>query len=426
VELQEKGAGTADTPIAAGGGRVPSLWRNRDYLLLWAGQTISTIGGGISDLAFPLLILAVTRSPAEAGIASGLRTLAYVCFSLPAGAFVDRWDRKRLMIVCDTMRALILGSIAFAAAIQRLTFAQICACAFVEGTFFVFFNIAEVAGLPQVVTASQVPAAMAQNSATVAIADLVSSPLAGLLFTVSRTLPFLADALSYVVSVVSLASIRTRFQAARGAAKRSLRDEIGEGLGFLLRHRVLGPMSVLNGVNNLFTSGSTLIIIVLLQSQHVSAQVIGLIFGLSGVGGIAGALIGPRVQRRFRYGPSLAAMMWAYTLLWLLLAALHAPAEVALLLVAASILGPLYNVVIISYRLAATPDALQGRVNSVARLLSNGFSPIGVTLIGVLLERVGPIPTILVCVAGRAVVASAVALHPAIRNAPPASHPATA
>ncbi len=424
MSSQAKGAVAADTPLVAGGGDSRSLWRNRDYVLLWGGQTVSTIGGGISDLAFPLLILAVTRSPAQAGLGGGLRTLAYVVFSLPAGALVDRWDRKRLMIICDTARALILGSVAFAAAIQRLTFAQICVCAFIEGTFFVFFNIAEVAALPQVVAPEQVPAAMAQNSATFALSSLISSPLAGLLFTISRTLPFLADALSYLVSLVSLASIRIRFQGVRSTAGRNLRREIGEGLSFLLRHPVIGPMSVLNGLNNFFASGTIIVVIVLLQQQHQSAQVIGLLFGVSGVGGIVGSLVGPRVQTRFRYGPALALLMGIVAVLWLLLAFFHTPLQIAMILVVASVTGPLYNVVIISYRLAVTPEVLQGRVNSVARLLSTALIPLGVTLTGVLLQQFGPVTTILVTGAGQLVIATTVALNRAIRTAPSVSVPA--
>lgn len=396
-----------------------SLWRNRDYMLLWSGQTVSSIGSGVSDLAFPLLILALTHSPAQAGIAGGLRTLAYVLFSLPAGALADRWDRKRMMLVCDAGRAVVLGSIPLAGALGHLTFLQLCVCAFVEGTLFTFFNLAEVAALPQVVAPESVPAAMSQNAATQAISDLVSSPLSGLLFTISRIVPFLADAVSYTASVLSLALIRVKFQRSRATSeRRHLVAEIKEGMAFLLRHPVVGPMSVLNGINNFVSGGALLIIIVLLQQEHTSARGIGLVLGVSGVGGIIGALLGDRVQRRFRYGPTLAALMWSYTLCLALMAPFHAPVEVALLLIGWSFLNPLYNVVIISYRLAVTPDELQGRVNSVARMLSSALTPLGLALTGVLLQDVGVIPTILIVTAGKVAVVLAVTLHRGIRTAP--------
>src|ERR1700674_5365235 len=90
--------------------RIP-LWRNRDYMLLWSGQIVSSVGTRVSQLAFPLLVLAITHSPAQAGLIAALRGLPYALFILPAGALIDRWDRKRVMILSDTGRALALGSI---------------------------------------------------------------------------------------------------------------------------------------------------------------------------------------------------------------------------------------------------------------------------------------------------------------------------
>src|ERR1700730_15056764 len=85
-----------------------SLWRNRDFLLLWGGQVVSAIGSQVSLLAFPWLILAITGSPAQAGVIAAIRTLPYILFGLPAGALVDRWNRKQVMILCDVGRALAL------------------------------------------------------------------------------------------------------------------------------------------------------------------------------------------------------------------------------------------------------------------------------------------------------------------------------
>src|SRR5258706_876924 len=101
------------------------LWRNRDYMLLWSGQTVSSIGSGVSQLAFPLLVLALTHSPAQAGIAGALRTLPYFIFTLPGGALIDRWNRKWVMILCDSGRALSLASIPVALALGHLTIAQL-------------------------------------------------------------------------------------------------------------------------------------------------------------------------------------------------------------------------------------------------------------------------------------------------------------
>src|SRR5205085_455910 len=148
--------------------KLPPLFRNRDYMLLWGGQVVSTLGSSASNVIYPLLILAITDSPAAAGIGAALAHVPYLLFSLPAGALIDRWDRKRVMILCDAGRALTVASIAAALWLDVLSVRQLYAAAFIEGSFFVFFNIAEVAALPRVVPKDQLPQAAAQNEAACA------------------------------------------------------------------------------------------------------------------------------------------------------------------------------------------------------------------------------------------------------------------
>src|SRR5215813_6044352 len=137
--------------IAATAPRPVPLWRNREYLLLWSGQAVSSVGGEASQLALPLLILGLTHSPAQAGFAGALRSLAYLLLGLPAGALIDRWDRKRTMILCDAGRALALGSLPLALALNHLTMVQVYLVSLIEGILYVFFGLAESAALPHVV-----------------------------------------------------------------------------------------------------------------------------------------------------------------------------------------------------------------------------------------------------------------------------------
>jgi MFS family permease len=136
----------------------PSLWRNRDYMLLWGGQAISSLGSSASGVVFPLLVLEITRSPAIAGIMGALFSIPYLIFSLPVGALIDRWDRKRVMMLCDGARALNLASVPLAMLFNALTVWQLFANAFIEGSLFVFFSISESAALPRVVPKTQLPA----------------------------------------------------------------------------------------------------------------------------------------------------------------------------------------------------------------------------------------------------------------------------
>jgi MFS family permease len=348
--------------------RPPPLWRNRDYMLLWSGQLVSNVGTQVSQLAFPLLILALTHSPAQAGFAGALRTLPYLLFSLPAGALVDRWDRKRVMIVCDTGRALALASIPIALLLGRLTIGQIFVVTALEGTFYVFFNIAEAACLPRVVPKVQLSAAVAQNFATDSIMVLIGPPIGGFLYAVGQLFPFLCDALTYAVSVISLLFIKRGFQEKREAApNKHLWVEIREGLSWLWHHPLIRFIALLTGGNNLITSGYTLIIIVLAQHMHASSLLIGL----------------------------------------------------GLVLAAALVAGSIYNIVQFSYRSALIPDELQGRVNSVFRLIAFGGQPPGIALIGVLLQGVGVVQTIAFCSLGLVALAVMTTMNTHIRHARP-------
>ena len=208
--------------------RKQSLWRNRDFLFLWSGQAISLIGTSSSQLAFPLLILALTGSPAQAGFIGALGILPFLLLSLPAGALIDRWNRKRTMIICDVGRTLSMASIPFALVIGHLIVIQLYLTSIITGTFFVFFNIAEVACLPRVVSKEQLPDAAARNEATMNVSFLLGPLLGGSLYGIGRALPFLADAISYVISVISLLFIKTKFEQERIVTRCNLRTEILE------------------------------------------------------------------------------------------------------------------------------------------------------------------------------------------------------
>src|SRR5262249_10751132 len=236
------------------------LWRNRDYRLLWSGQAVSSVGSEASQLVLPLLILSLTQSPAQAGFAGALRALAYLLLGLPAGALVDRWDRKRTMILCDAGRALALGSIPLALALGRLTVVQLYLISLLEGALFVFFTLAESAALPRVVAKGQLPAATAQSEVTGGVVTLVGPSLGGALFGVTRALPFLVDAISYAASVLSLAWIRLPFQEERPPQTLSLRAEMREGLLWLWREPVVRSLALLHGGLVFCVSGMSLLL----------------------------------------------------------------------------------------------------------------------------------------------------------------------
>lgn len=398
-----------------------SLWRNLDYMLLWSGQTVSSTGTQVSQLAFPLLILAVTHSPAQAGFIGALRALPYLIFSLPAGALIDRWNRKRTMILCDIGRAISLGSIPVALAFGQLSILQLYIVSAIEGTLFVFFNIAEVACLPRVVTREQLPAATAQNQATDGITALLGPSLGGALYAIGSSIPFLVDAISYAASFGSLFFIKAKFQKERTVAQRALWIEIREGLVWLWRQPLIRFIAILTGGWNLIFAGFTLIVIVLAQEQHASSFTIGLILAAGGIGGIVGALIATYFQRRFSFAQVIIGTTWFSAIILPLFAFAPNAIILGLLLALTFLTGPIYNVVQFSYRMAIIPDELQGRVNSMFRLIAFGGQPLGLALTGLLIQRAGVVITIIVCALGLIMFAIAATLNKYVRNAPPLS-----
>ncbi|MGH3993940.1 MAG: MFS transporter, partial [Pseudonocardiaceae bacterium] len=256
-----------------------SLWRNRDFMLLWSGQVVSTIGIRVSSLAYPLLVLAMTGSPAQAGLVGFAQTLPYLLCYLLAGALVDRWDRKRVMLVADAGRALAVGTVAVALALGTLTLPMILLAAFVEGLLFVFFQLAETAALPHVVPRSQLAPALAQNQAREQGAELAGQPLGGVLFGISHLLPFAFDAVSYLVSFTTLLFVRPAFQASRERAITRLRADIAEGVRWLWHQEFLRALVALIGLTNLVFNALIITLIVRAQQLGASPAGIGLLLG---------------------------------------------------------------------------------------------------------------------------------------------------
>ena len=396
------------------------LWQNRDYMWLWSGQVVSTLGSAASTILYPLLILALTGSPGMAGMAGALHTLPYLALSLPVGALIDRWDRKAVMIRCDIGRALAVASIPAAMAFDALTVAQIFAVALVEGSLFVFFNIAEVAALPRVVPAAQLPEATAWNEAGYGVAHIVGPPMGTVLYQAfGRAVPFIVDALTYCVSIASLLRVKAPFRVEAAPPKRDLRHEVAEGLRWLWANPLIRYMAFLTGGLNVINAAMPLLMIVLAKGVGASDAQVGVIFSFAGAGGILGSLLGGRAQRRFSFGQVIIGCMAVEALLFPLYAVM--PSYVWLGVVAGTyyFVAPFYNVVQFSYRIALIPDRLQGRVNSTFRLLAFGFMPIGAALCGAALERLGSTATVALFSALLIGLAIATALNPHVRRAAP-------
>jgi MFS family permease len=373
-----------------------SLWRNFDYLLLFSGQAISGFGSESSQLAFPLLVLALTQSPLQAGIISGLRLVPYIVLGLPAGAWVDRVDRKHLMTVCEIIRMLTLGSVPFAYSIGHLTLLHLYVAVLIEGSLNVLFKIAELSCIPHVVEKEQVGVAMGLDQAADGVARALGPSFGGLLFSVSQLLPFATDAISYIISAISLLLIRVSFQNKKQpVVQRKLLADMAEGLNWLWNQPFLRIVLCLNFGWLLGQTGIPLLLITLMQQQHASSASTGLAVASGGVGALVGSLVAPLIQKRFSYKHIVIISGWAYLLFWSLYLLTSVPLLLGAITAANSILTPIQVVAFSAYQVQLIPDELLGRVNGVQSLLIFSAFAIGSLAVGTLLQLAGPTITIL-------------------------------
>ena len=210
-------------------------------------------------------------------------------------------------------------------------------------------------------------------------------------------LPFGADALSYLASVLSLLWIRRSFQQERTIAPLQLKQEVMEGLSWFWHQPLLRVMAMLScGINLVVVGGSSLLIIILAWHQHASPFIIGLIFACGGIGSILGSLVAPFLQKRLSLAQVVISNAWLLALLWPLYAIAPNVIALGILTTVLYFLGPIYNVVNASYRLALVPDAFQGRINSTVRLISFASQPLGLAATGVLIQNIGTSATVLI------------------------------
>lgn len=397
----------------------PPLRRNRDFVLLWTGSAVSILGSNASNVAYPLLVLALTGSATDAGLTGFVALLPQLLFQVPAGALVDRWDRKRMMIYCDVLCALVIGTLVAALLFGRLTLPHILVVGFLEGTFAVCYRLAASAAVPNVVHPSQLSQALAHNEARRRGAAMLGHPLGGILFGIGRALPFLFDIISYAVSVLTLALIRKDFQVEREAKDRRPRlAEFTEGAVWLWRHSFLRVTTLVIAGSNLLFQALFLVVIVIATDHGASPTAVGFMLGITAVGGVCGSLAAPAAARRLTMKTIVIGANWAWLLLVPLLAVVHDAILLGLVFAAMAFIGPLWNVAISAYQLAVTPDRIRGRVLGAASMIAFGAVPLGSLTGGLLLSAVGATSTVWLLTLWMAVLALTTVLSPAVRSAP--------
>ncbi|MFE4621565.1 MFS transporter [Streptomyces mirabilis] len=384
---------------------------HRPFLLLWSGQTLSMVGSEVSVLILPLIAVKVlAASTFQTALLTFFGSLAFLLISLPAGVVVDRVHKRRLMLVCDLARMLLIGSIPVAAVLGSVTLGQLYVVVSVVGALTVFFDIAAQSYLPLLVDRSLLADGNGKLGASASVAQLAGPSLAGALVSVmglARTL--VLDAASYALSVVSLLLIRTPEPARapgppgtpRGAA---FRAAMAEGLRFVLRHPVLRAIVACTATSNFFiTAIESIQMVYLTRTLHARPAQICLILALGAVAGLAGGLCAGRLSARV----GSARIIWLSLLvpgaLYVLLPLARSGAGLALYAIgwaALSLSAVVYNTAQISYRQAICPPELLGRMNASVRWVVWGPMPLGALFGGSMGTWIGLRPSLWICALG--------------------------
>lgn len=393
------------------------LRRNRDFLLLWSGAGLSMLGYRMSTVAYPLLAVWYLGSTVGAGLIGFASLLPMLVVQLPAGLLVDRYDRRRVMIVCDIVGCAAMASLVVSVLVDRLWLGHLMAVAFVEGSAAIIYRLAERAAVRNVVHPQHLPAALSQNEARAQAAGLIGQPAGSSLFAFGRWTPFLSTAVGHVLSLAGLLLIRTEFQAERRAKPGRLRGELLEAVSWLRGQRFLRAAVFLVAGSNLLFQVSGLAIVLVVKENGGSPAAIGVIGAVSGVGGVLGSLFASRLLKQLAPRTILVGAFSAWAAVTPCLALTTDWYVIGGLMALVSFVGASMNVSAGVYQVQTTPDALQGRVTSVAMLVSSGSNSLGSIAGGLVLSAVSTTRTITGVAAVMFLLAVSAALSPAVRSA---------
>lgn len=371
---------------------------NRQFVLLWSGQTVSQFGDGILSVALPLLVLAITKNATDLGLVVAARLVPTVVFLLLGGAVTDRISRRLAMLTSDASRAAITASLGVLALSGSLNFTELLVGSILFGTFDALFYPASTALLPELIAPEQLTSGNSLNRFSSAIAGGLIGPLAGgiIASTIGTSWPLLIDAGTFAVSACCLLAMRSTPRP--DASGTSMVNEIREGLSYCRRTPWIIWSIVVAGFANAFVFSPSAVLLPLLfkRTLHSPNWMVGVGFAAVGLGGAVGAaamMVLPTPKRRVRT----MWLAWSAAPLLAVPFGLAATAWVAVIFVfVVGVLLMIGNILWGSLMQSEVPKEVLGRVSSVDWMVSLGLSPIGVAIAGVVSGVVGIRVTIVV------------------------------
>jgi MFS family permease len=367
------------------------LRRNRDFNLLWTGQATSALGSQMSAVAYPLLVLAVTRSAAQAGIVASAILTGSLLLLLPAGVVADHYPRKRIMVITSLAQMTGTGTVAAAVCLHHVYLVQLIVVGFLQGVSSAFYAGASRGATRRIVTAEQMPDAMARTQARDRAATMIGPPAGGALFGVAQFLPFACDSVSFGAITLAAALLRTPLDPVRKGPRASepLRRSVTRGIRFVASQPFLRLFGIWAAVINGIVVGVRLTVIVLARNHGATPVEVGALFSISAGCGLAGAIVAVPLTR-LASGRTLALIAsWLFPACAIGMA--FAP-WVWLIAAMAGVTGFAImpaNVLLTARATLITPDDLQAQTGNAMQLCFTGLSSFTPALFGALTDKFG-------------------------------------
>jgi len=390
-ESTQSGTGQADTP-PPDAGQPPSLWRSRDYLYLWTGDAISSLGNSMSSIAYPLLILFATGSVAKAGLITSATMMGTLVTTLWGGALADRVSRRALLVVSPLVQAAAIGTVAAVIAAGHQPLGLLIGAAAVGGLASGFRMGARTPAMRRIVPKEQMALASSQVQGRDMAAQLFGSPLGGFLFTITRWLPFGADAAGFLAAAAGAALIRRPLgpEPAEQAERSSVLADIGAGIRFVRAVPFLRFLALWSPAINLIGNGFFLVLIAVLKYRGAGPTMIGFASSIALLGGVTGAVAGPLLMRRVSARVIFLSGGWLLTGSILLTAVLRAPWLIGLAVFLVMLVIVPLNASLDAYEVRIVPDEFSGRVSAAMMFGSSALMWAGPLVAGVLADAFGP------------------------------------
>ncbi|WP_022868365.1 MFS transporter [Schaalia vaccimaxillae] len=399
------------------------LHANPAFLHLWAGETASQFGFQIGTIATSAIAINLLHaSNNEIGFLSAAQTIAFLLIGLPAGAWVDRWRKRRVMITADIVRVIALASVPIAQLLGSLTLTHLMAVAALMGFATVFFDVAYQSYVPVIVGPRLVAGANGRLEASFQVARVGGPGLGGwLIGLTSAPAAYIVTSLTYALSAFFIWRIRDPEPAVEPPSDANLWHQIREGVDFIRGQRLLGPLFACISVSAFFSQGQMVLLpILVLRELEMTATALGILLSFGALGGIAAALVRSHVVLRLGEGRSiyLCYLIASVATLGLPLAT-RAGAWASTVIVAVNIISSffltIYNVTQMSLRQRLCPSHLLGRLNATFRFAVWGMMPLGSIACGLVAQAVGVTTALYIFIVGTIAAGIAMAFTPAAR-----------